>query len=106
MLPDILRIILQSISIYWILIIIPLIVLFKIFFQKSFDRNTIITVKKNIKYSIICNKQNQVSCLFIGKYYIGYISSSNNNLNLYCLCTGNQFKKIIKKKSQVLIDTD
>ena len=84
--------------------------MFKYFqLYRTFDIDTITTISKNISISTVRDERNEPCCLFIGKYYIGYIykSSSNKENNiLYCLCTENKFEELKKKKGEIEIDTD
>lgn len=93
-------IILSSLSIFWTVIIIPF-----IFFGYSFyninDSNVITCISKNIKHSTIRDEDNEPYGLFIGYYYIGYISQRINKDTpglLYCLATQQTFKKLTKKQ--------
>lgn len=108
LLPIIYSAILSSISILWTLIVIPF-----LFFGYSFylitEINTITTISKNIKYSIIRDDREDPSGFFIGWYYIGYIFTSTKDSEkglLYCLCTSSQFKELNKKKDAIIIETD
>lgn len=84
--------------------------MFKYFqLYRTFDIDTITSISKNISISTVRDERNEPCCLFIGKYYIGYIykSSSNKENNiLYCLCTENKFEELKKKKGEIEIDTD
>jgi DNA replication protein DnaC len=98
---------------YWPLVVVGLIIfviIFKYFtFYRTFDRNTIITISKNISYSIIRDERNEPYGLFFGYFYIGYIYKSSNDKEndvLYCLCTVYQFEELKKKKGEIIIPTD
>jgi DNA replication protein DnaC len=97
---------------YWPLVIVGLIIfviIFKYFtFYRTFDRNTIITISKNILYSATRDERDEPHCLFFGYFYIGYIYKSCNGKEniLYCLCTENQFEKLKKTKDEIIIETD
>lgn len=93
-------IILSSLSIFWTLLIIPF-----MFFGYSFynvtDSNVITCISNNIKYSTIRNEDEDPSGLFIGYYYVGYISARSNKESpglLYCLSTEKMFKELTKKE--------
>jgi hypothetical protein len=98
-------IILSSLSIFWTVIIIPF-----IFFGYSFyninDSNVITCISKNIKHSTIRDEDHEPYGLFIGYYYIGYISQRINKDTpgiLYCLATQQTLKELSKKQ---YIDTE
>jgi len=101
--------ILSSLSILWTLIIIPFLCMgYKLYMVN--DCNTITTICKNIKWSTICNEQDEPSGFFISKNYCGYIfeklnKDSSVNL-LYCICTSKQFKELQKKSDVTIKDTD
>lgn len=103
-----------SMTCYWPLVIVSFIILGIIMFKyfqlyRTFDIDTITTISKNISISTVRDERNEPCCLFIGKYYIGYIYKSSNNKEnniLYCLCTENKFEELKKKKGEIEIDTD
>jgi hypothetical protein len=92
--------ILSSLSIFWTLLVIPF-----MFFGYSFynvtDSNVITCISNNIRYSTIRNEDEDPSGLFIGYYYVGYISARLNKESpglLYCLSTEKMFKELTKKE--------
>ena len=93
-------ILLSSISIFWTLILIPFI-FFGYCFYNVTDLNVITCISKNIQYSTIRNEDEEPSGLFIGYYYVGYISARLNKESpglLYCLSTQKMFKELTKKE--------
>jgi len=70
-------------------------------FYNVTDSNVITCISKNIKYSTVQNEDDCPSGLFIGYYYVGYISERANKESpglLYCLATHNIFKELTKKQ--------
>jgi len=93
-------ILLSSISIFWTLILIPFIFCGYSFYSVT-DTNVITCISKNIKYSTIRNEDEEPSGLFVGYYYVGYISARLNKESpglLYCLSTQKMFKELTKKE--------
>jgi hypothetical protein len=65
------------------------------------DANVITCISKNIKYATIRNENDDPSGLFIGNYYVGFISERLNKDSsglLYCLATKPIFKQLTKKE--------
>lgn len=89
---------------YLPLVIVGFIILMIIFMYlmtyRTFDRDTITTISKNILYSAVRDERDEPCCIFFGYFYIGYICRSSNDKEndvLYCLCTVYQFQELKKE---------
>lgn len=95
------------------MIIWPLVLLPFLFFGYRFysisENNIITTIKKHIKYSNMCDENDEPSGFFIGKHYIGYIYKATKQEEgsvMYILCNPKQFEKIKLRNDKIIPITD
>jgi len=78
-------------------------------FYKIENQDTIITIRKRVKWSFVRNENYEPSGLFFGYWYLGYIhqkiGQNSLELYLYCICNINTLEEL-KKINDIIIKSD